>query len=98
MFLFPKLFFLSPDHKFSLWSQIRFFQGSKWKIQKMDIYKCPKLKIQKNFPIKNLIFSSTSGENKILAKIKNSFTLCKEKRGFIPFYFCFFVILKYIYL
>ena len=64
----------------------------------MDIYKCPKSKIQKNFPIKNLIFSSTSGENVVLTIFENSFTLCKEKRGFIPFYFCFFVILKHIYL
>ena len=64
----------------------------------MDIYKCPKLKIQKNFPIKNLIFSSTSGENEILAKFKNSFTLCKEKRGFIPFYFCFFLLFEVQYI
>jgi len=29
------------------------------KNQKMDIYKCPKSEIQKNFPIKKMKFSST---------------------------------------
>ncbi len=51
-----KLFFLQPEHKIFLWSQIRFFSTSFLKIQKMDIYKCPKMKIQKNFPFKNLTF------------------------------------------
>ncbi len=51
-----KLFFLQPDDKIFLWSQIRFFLTSFLKNRKMDIYKCPKSKIQKNFPNKNFTF------------------------------------------
>ena len=54
-----ELFFLWPYHKFQLWSQISFFSTSFWKNRKMDIYKCPKSETQKNFPFKNLQFSST---------------------------------------
>ena len=44
---------MRPDDKIFLSSQIRFFSTSFCKIQKMDIYKCPKSRTQKNFPNKN---------------------------------------------
>ena len=46
----------------------------------MDIYKCPKSEIQKNFPFKNFNILNNKFQN-LLKDVK--------KKGF-PFYFCFF--------
>ena len=60
---------------FLVWSQNKFFQTSKWKNQKMDIYKCPKSKIQKNFSFKN--FNILYNKLKFLLKDRES--LVKKK-------------------
>ena len=60
----------------------------------MDIYKCPKSKIQKNFPLKilNILY------NKLKFLLKDEGDCCKtetKKKGFSFLYFFYF---KYIFI
>jgi hypothetical protein len=52
----------------------------------MDIYKCPKMKIQKNFPLKNL---------NILYNKLNFLLKAEKKKGFSFLYF--FILNTYLY-
>jgi len=76
---------LRPDDKIFLSSQIRFFSTSFWKIQKMDIYKCPKSKIQKNFPNENfnILYNKLEKQLKAAKYNKLEKLLKAEWRNFV---------------